>query len=100
MADPNKKTGKENAEREPLGFGEHTRRISGERAHEQGWELNEEERRKLPGEKQDYEGGTDYDYGAQDFGDTPVDTSAAKPAAGARKEEEKNRGGESRKTGT
>ncbi len=64
--------------REPVGFGEHTRRSSGERAHEKGWGLNEEQRRELPEQKQNYEGGTDYDYGARDFGDAPVDTSQAK----------------------
>jgi hypothetical protein len=80
MEDPTEVKGHESANREPLGFGEHTRRNSSERAHEQGWGLNEEERRQLPRQKQDYAGGTDYEYGAQDFGDTPVDTSAAKPA--------------------
>ena len=65
---------------EPLGFTDHTRSLSGEYAHEQGWGLNEEERTKLPEEKQDFEGGTDYDYGARDFGDTAVDTSNVKPS--------------------
>ena len=32
-------------------------------------------------------GGTDYDYGAQDFGDLPVDTSSAKPPARAAQRE-------------
>ena len=65
---------------EPLGFTEHTRSLAGEYAHEQGWGLNEEERTKLSGGKQDFEGGTDYEYGARDFGDTAVDTSAIKPS--------------------
>ncbi len=64
----------ENNRREPQGFGEHTRKRSNENAHEQGWRLNEDERRGLPEGKQDFEGGTDYEYGARDFGDTPVDT--------------------------
>ena len=34
---------------EPRGFGEHTRGLAGEYAHEQGWQLNEDERRKQPG---------------------------------------------------
>ena len=63
---------------EPRGFGEHTRKRSGENAHRQGWGLNEEERRKLPPGGQANGGGTDYDYGAQDFGDRPVDTSPAR----------------------
>ncbi len=65
---------------EPSGFTSHTRSLAGEYAHEQGWGLNEEERSRLPGAKQDFEGGTDYEYGARDFGDTAVDTSAVKPS--------------------
>lgn len=74
---------------EPQGFSEHTRRRPSENAHEQGWGLNEEERTRLPQGKQGYEGGADYDYGARDFGDSAVDTSAAQPSAdalGARQE--------------
>ena len=65
---------------EPSGFTSHTRSLAGEYAHEQGWGLNEEERTKLPDAKQDFEGGTDYEYGARDFGDTAVDTSAVTPS--------------------
>jgi hypothetical protein len=68
---------------EPRGFSEHTRRTSSENAYEQGWGLNEDERRRIPGEQQ-HRGGTDYAYGAQDFGDAPVDTSTAQPPAGKR----------------
>lgn len=71
---------KNEPEREPSGFGEHTRKSSSENAHEQGWGLNQEERTRVADEKQESQGGTDYDYGAQDFGDIPVDTSAAQPA--------------------
>jgi hypothetical protein len=59
---------------EPRGFGEHTRGLTGEYAHEQGWALNVEERTKLPDVPQDIDGGKDYEYGARDFGDTPVNT--------------------------
>ena len=59
---------------EPRGFAEHSRGLSGEYAHEQGWGLNEEERKKQSDKPQDIDGGTDYEYGAQDFGDTPVNT--------------------------
>jgi hypothetical protein len=59
---------------EPRGLGEHTRGLAGEYAHEQGWGLNEEERTRLPEEAQDTDGGTNYDYGARDFGDEPVNT--------------------------
>lgn len=61
---------------EPRGFGEHVRGLAGEYAHEQGWQLNEEERTKQPAGKQNTDGGTDYEYGARDFGDEPVDTAA------------------------
>ena len=64
---------------EPRGFGEHARGLASEYAHEQGWGLNEEERIKQPPPELQADGGTDYDYGAQDFGDIPVDTSEAKP---------------------
>ncbi len=60
---------------EPRGFGEHTRGLAGEYAHEQGWGLDEAERTKQEIAPQDADGGIDYDYGAQDFGDTPVNTS-------------------------
>jgi hypothetical protein len=69
---------------EPRGFSEHTRRSSSENAHEQGWGLNEEQRRQIPPDQQQ-RGGTDYDYGAQDFGDSPINTSAAQPPARTRK---------------
>ena len=65
---------------EPSGFTDHTRSLAGEHAHEQGWGLNEDERTHLPETKQDFEGGTDYDYGARDFGDTAVNTSAVTPS--------------------
>ena len=68
------------SEREPLGFTDRTRSLSSEYAHEQGWGLNEEERTAVPTEKQAFEGGTDYDYGARDFGDTAADTSAVQPS--------------------
>ena len=60
---------------EPRGFGERTRGLAGEYAHEQGWGLDKEERTKLPSEPQDTDGGTDYEYGARDFGDEPVNTA-------------------------
>ena len=57
---------------EPRGFGEHARGLTSEYAHEQGWGLNEEERRKVEPSPNDTEGGIDYDYGARDFGDEPI----------------------------
>ena len=60
---------------EPRGFGEHTRGLAGEYAHEQGWGLDEAERTKQSTTPQDTDGGTDYDYGARDFGDEPVNTA-------------------------
>ena len=66
---------------EPRGFGEHSKGLAGEYAHEQGWGLNEAERTKQVPEGEAALGGTDYDYGAQDFGDEVTDTSSAKPTA-------------------
>lgn len=82
MADENKDT---EAPVEPRGFGEHTRGLAGEYAHEQGWGLDVEERTRQADSPQDTDGGTDYDYGARDFGDEPVNTTidhkdAEKPA--------------------
>jgi len=59
---------------EPRGFSEHSRGLSGSYAHEQGWGLNIEQRRRQSMQPQNIDGGTDYDYGAQDFGDEPVNT--------------------------
>jgi hypothetical protein len=87
MAEPTANKGQESSE--PRWFGEHTRRRSGENAHEQGWGLNEDERRKIPEQKQNYEGGIDYDYGARDFGDTAVDTRAANPSGNTPASEKK-----------
>ncbi|MEO6803978.1 MAG: hypothetical protein ABI197_12125 [Granulicella sp.] len=57
---------------EPRGFGEHTRGLSGEYAHEQGWGLDVEERTRGP---KNPDGGTDYEYGARDFGDEAVNVA-------------------------
>ncbi|HEY3705435.1 MAG TPA: hypothetical protein VGL22_10270 [Terracidiphilus sp.] len=65
--------------REPSGFTPRSGGLTSEYAREQGWDLNEEQRVKTPTEKQEYDGGRDYDYGAEDFGDTAVDTSEAQP---------------------
>lgn len=63
---------------EPRGLGEHTRGLASEYAHEQGWGLDQDERTKLPEGKQVTDGGTDYEYGARDFGDEAVDTKVDK----------------------
>ena len=59
---------------EPRGFGQHSRGLAGENAHEQGWGINLEQRKRESREPQNTDGGTDYDYGAQDFGDEPINT--------------------------
>lgn len=76
---------------EPRGFGEHTRKTSSEHAHEQGWGLNEDDRRRIPADQQK-RGGTDYDYGARDFGDVPSDTSAARRAKPPQSESDSDAG--------
>lgn len=58
--------------REPRGFGEHARGPAAEKAHELGWDLNEDARTELPQNAENTYGGTDYNYGARDFGDDPV----------------------------
>ena len=67
---------------EPRGFGQHSRGLSGEYAHEQGWGLNIEQRRRESVNPQNTDGGLDYDYGARDFGDEPVNTELAPDSAG------------------
>lgn len=66
---------------EPAGFTTHSSGLASERAREQGWQTNEDERRRLPEGRHDVDGGTNYDNGAQDFGDRPVDTSSAEQPA-------------------
>ncbi len=62
---------------EPRGLGEHNRAVTSERAHEQGWQLHEEERTQIPEGRPDYYGGKGYDYGAAaDFGDLAVKKDA------------------------
>jgi hypothetical protein len=64
---------------EPSGFTPRSGGLTSEYAREQGWDIQEEQRAKQSPEKQEYDGGTDYDYGPQDFGDTAADTSSAQP---------------------
>lgn len=71
-------------------------RLASEFAREQGWDTNEEQRAQRPAEKQPYDGGRDYDYGARDFGDTAEDTSSAQPQGELRKAMEKLKKGSER----
>ena len=57
---------------EPRGLGTHTRGLASEYAHEQGWGLEEEQRIRLAEGIDDTAGGNNYNYGAQDFGDEPI----------------------------
>lgn len=85
------KNSEDSPQQEPTGFTQHSGGLASEYAREQGWGLNEEERSKTPEEKQDYDGGTNYEYGARDFGDTAIDTSSAeRPEGGERAGDEKN----------
>ena len=86
---PDEKKPNESREREPVGFTPRSGGLASEYAREQGWELNEAERTKTSTEKQAYDGGLDYEYGAQDFGDTAVDTSSAKTPEESALEENK-----------
>jgi len=69
------KQDRQDEKKEPRGFGEHTRGLASEYAHEQGWGLDEAERTRQDAAPQDTDGGTDYEYGARDFGDEPVNTA-------------------------
>lgn len=72
---------------EPSGFTPRSSGRASERARQQGWQTNEQERTHEPEGKLASDGGTDYDYGAHDFGDVPVDTSSANPPAHATQDE-------------
>ena len=72
------RNGQVNSLRRPKGFSPGARGPAGENAHEQGWQLKEEERTRIAKSMQGKTGGRDYNYGARDFGDKPVDTSSAK----------------------
>lgn len=87
MTDQNRRHDAE--KREPKGFTTRTSGAASEYAREQGWETNEEQRAQTPKEKQPYDGGRDYEYGARDFGDTAEDTSSAQPRDDVRKAAEK-----------
>lgn len=63
--------------REPQGFTVHHSGLASEYARELGWGINVDERTKTPKQKQDYDGGRNYEYGAQDFGDTAADAGSA-----------------------
>lgn len=67
--------------REPVGFGEHTRGLPGEYAHEQGWGLDEAERRRQTTPPTDTDGGNEYNYSAQDCGDEPVNMARVSGSA-------------------
>ncbi len=73
---------------EPRGLGEHARGLASEYAHEQGWGLEEERRTTLPESPQDTDGGSNYEYGARDFGDEPTNADRfADPSAAPSKDQ-------------
>lgn len=76
---------------EPRGFGEHSRGLAGEYAHEQGWGLNLEQRKRQSAQPENTDGGTDYEYGARDFGDEPVNTAIDPNASGPTQNTKKER---------
>lgn len=77
---------------EPSGFTPRSSGRASERARQQGWQTREEEGTEQPAGKLPSDGGTDYDYGARDFGDLPENTSAAQPSAQTRKPESTRHG--------
>jgi hypothetical protein len=68
------------ASREPAGLGVHNHGPAAEYAQEQGWDTKEEERVQPSASSKERGGGTDYNYGAQDFGDLPKDQGGIQPA--------------------
>jgi hypothetical protein len=62
--------------RRPKGFSPGARGPAGENAHEQGWQLNEEERTRVAKSLQGKTGGRDFNYGARDFGDRPTNAGS------------------------
>ena len=71
MAGDDKKDQKVRDQQDPEGFTPGTQGEAGKAAREEGWGLNEDERKKPPQGLHPEFGGKDYDYGPQDFGDTP-----------------------------
>ncbi len=65
--------------KEPAGFGLHNHGRAAEYAQEQGWGTNEEERTRPAENPAVVSGGTNYNYGPQDFGDTPVKEGSVEP---------------------
>ena len=70
MADSEEK--QQGEERKPRGFAEGARGLSSEYAHEEGWQLDEAERSRTAETPQNEDGGSNYEYGARDFGDSPI----------------------------
>ena len=64
--------------RRPRGFSPGARGLAGETAHEQGWQINEEERNKSAKSLQGRTAGRDFNYGAREFRDSPMDISSAR----------------------
>jgi hypothetical protein len=56
---------------EPSGLSSRNHGLAAKYAHEDSWRTKEENWTGLPPEKQGTDGGTDYDYGAADFGEEP-----------------------------
>jgi hypothetical protein len=61
-------------------LGSHRHGLAAEFAQEQGWGTNEEERTVPPDAELTTRGGTDYEYGAQDFGDLPENEQGVEPS--------------------
>jgi hypothetical protein len=69
--------------KEPSGLGIHNLGRGAEYAHEEGWGINEEERTTASDVAQNVAGGKDYNYGAADFGDEPVNEGDVQPSPDA-----------------
>jgi hypothetical protein len=78
MATNDKHQGTSSVPVEPRGFGQRSRGLGAEYAHEQGWDLDIDERTRIS-QTPENSRGKEYDYGARDFGDEPRNTEGPQP---------------------
>ena len=77
MTEENKQSA---AAREPAGLGVHNHGPAAEYAQEQGWGTEEDSRKQPTEAGKEATGGTDYEYGARDFGDNPKNEGGIEPS--------------------
>jgi hypothetical protein len=78
LSDPENETEQPDQQRGPRGLGVRTHGLASEYSQEQGWGTNTSDRTK--GDTNSANGGTDYDYGARDFGEVPSNQADVQPS--------------------